>query len=315
MVGMSALQAWGIALGAFAGVGLWIMVMSLPALRTPSLRTRVAHLVADISPQAYADVTEQNASPLPTLSQGNGALLRALRSGAERVGGSTNQLLQDLARAGSVLTVSEFRSRQVTAFLWGGAVGLLVDGAVAIMVQPAGIAYLVVPLLCASTGFLGLRYLLTRTAKARVKRIEAQLPAVWEFLSLSLSAGEGLPDALHRMAHIGHGDVSDEFRRLVGEVDLGVPLATALRTLSSRLGIPALSRGVEQILGALHRGTPGSVVLQAHALDAREDSKRRLLESAGQKEVAMLVPLVFLILPVTIVFAVFPGLIAIQTGL
>jgi tight adherence protein C len=56
-------------------------------------------------------------------------------------------------------------------------------------------------------------------------------------------------------------------------------------------------------------------VLQAHALDAREDAKRRMLESAGQKEVLMLVPLVFLILPVTIAFAVFPGLLVIQTGL
>jgi tight adherence protein C len=39
------------------------------------------------------------------------------------------------------------------------------------------------------------------------------------------------------------------------------------------------------------------------------------VESAGRNEVMMLIPLVFLILPVTIAFAVFPGLIAIQSGL
>ncbi len=39
-----------------------------------------------------------------------------------------------------------------------------------------------------------------------------------------------------------------------------------------------------------------------------------LLELAGKKEVAMLVPLVFLILPVTILFAVYPGIVVLQVG-
>jgi tight adherence protein C len=97
------------------------------------------------------------------------------------------------------------------------------------------------------------------------------------------------------MATIGHGDITDEFRVVVLDVQMGIPMATALQSLERKRKISALSRGIEQILGALNRGTPVSAVLQAHALDAREDSKRRLLESAGQKEVAMLVPLVFLI--------------------
>jgi tight adherence protein C len=75
-----------------------------------------------------------------------------------------------------------------------------------------------------------------------------------------------------------------------------------------------VTRGLEQILGALDRGSPLAAVLQAQAQDAREDSKRDLLEKAGKKEVVMLIPLVFLILPVTILFAVFPGLLVIQTG-
>jgi tight adherence protein C len=56
-------------------------------------------------------------------------------------------------------------------------------------------------------------------------------------------------------------------------------------------------------------------VLLAHAQDSRDDAKRRLLEAAGRKEVAMMVPLVFLILPVTIAFAIFPGILVLQLGL
>ena len=40
-----------------------------------------------------------------------------------------------------------------------------------------------------------------------------------------------------------------------------------------------------------------------------------MLETAGRKEVAMLVPLVFLILPVTVAFAVWPGIVVLQTRL
>lgn len=311
---MSSLGAWGIAVGAVFGLGVWIILTTLPRFRSASLQKRVAHLVADISPQAYADVTSKSSAPLPEFDFGLRSFKARLVSATERIGGPADSLELELSRAASALSASEFRARQVTWGLWGGAVGLLVDALVALAVQPTAIAYVLVPILGAMVGFLSVRYFLSVAAKARVKRIESQLPAVWEFLSLSLSAGESLPEALKRMASIGHGDITDEFRVVVLDVQLGIPLATALQNMERKLKISALSRGTEQILGALNRGTPVASVLQAHALDAREDSKRRLLESAGQKEVAMLVPLVFLILPVTIVFAVFPGLLVIQSG-
>jgi tight adherence protein C len=311
---VSSLGAAGIALGALFGLGVWIILTTLPHFRIASVQKRVAFMVADISPQAYADVTEKSAAPLPQFDFGVARIKTSLLGVTERFAGPADALELDLARAGSQLSISEFRARQVTWGLWGAAAGLLVDGAVAVAVQPVALAYVIVPLLGALVGFLSVRYLLGYAATSRVKRIEAQLPAVWEFLSLSLSAGEGLPDALRRMASIGHGDVTDEFRVVIVDVQMGIPLATALQSMGRKFRISSLSRGLEQILGALNRGTPVSAVLQAHALDAREDAKRRLLESAGQKEVAMLVPLVFLILPVTIVFAVFPGLLVIQTG-
>ena len=55
-------------------------------------------------------------------------------------------------------------------------------------------------------------------------------------------------------------------------------------------------------------------VLQAQAVDCREGSTRQLLEVAGRKEVGMMVPLVFLILPFTVAIAVFPGLMVLQAG-
>jgi tight adherence protein C len=58
---------------------------------------------------------------------------------------------------------------------------------------------------------------------------------------------------------------------------------------------------------AVERGTPLADVLRAQAMDVREAGRRRLLEIGGRKEIAMMVPVVFLILPVTVVFALYPG--------
>ena len=61
---------------------------------------------------------------------------------------------------------------------------------------------------------------------------------------------------------------------------------------------------------AVERGTPLADVLRAQAVDVREAGKRALLEAGGRKEIAMMVPVVFLVLPVTVLFALFPGLLS-----
>jgi tight adherence protein C len=102
---------------------------------------------------------------------------------------------------------------------------------------------------------------------------------------------------------------------VVTEVTTGLPFADSLTASADALRLPAFSRCVDQVTGALERGTPLAEVLRAQAQDAREQAKSDLLEIAGKKEVAMLIPLVFLILPTTIAFAIFPGILVLQLGL
>jgi len=64
---------------------------------------------------------------------------------------------------------------------------------------------------------------------------------------------------------------------------------------------------------AIERGTPLADVLHAQALDVRELGKRALLDAGGRKEIAMLLPVVFLILPVTVLFALYPGLLTLTS--
>ena len=90
-----------------------------------------------------------------------------------------------------------------------------------------------------------------------------------------------------------------------------MPLVEALQQVADRTSLDALARFIDGLLVAIERGTPLAEVLRAQAADVREAGKRRLLEAGGRKEIAMMVPVVFLVLPVTVLFALFPGLISI----
>ncbi len=146
-------------------------------------------------------------------------------------------------------------------------------------------------------------------------RIEEELPTVLEFLALCLSAGEGIFDSLRRVSEVGAGELTAELRGVVVAVGTGSSLPESLVALARRLEIPSVSRCVDQLVAAIDRGAPLADVLHAQALDAREDAKRGLIERAGRKEIYMLVPLVFLILPLSVLFAVFPGIFMLRLGI
>jgi tight adherence protein C len=59
---------------------------------------------------------------------------------------------------------------------------------------------------------------------------------------------------------------------------------------------------------AVERGTPMLPMLDSFAADIRSNNQRKLLEKAAQKEVWMMIPVVFGILPAVTAVAVFPAL-------
>jgi len=106
--------------------------------------------------------------------------------------------------------------------------------------------------------------------------------------------------------------MADEIGRVLADIRTGTPVSTALDAWAARSGLPAVARFAEAMAVAVDRGTPLAGVLHAQAADAREAGRRALIESGARREVLMMVPVVFLILPVTVLFAFWPGVVGLH---
>ena len=160
-------------------------------------------------------------------------------------------------------------------------------------------------------GVLGRDWWLTRQVQRREELLLAEFPVVAELLALAVTAGEGPTAAIDRVTRLSGGELARELGAALGRARAGVPLVEALQQVADRTSLDPLARFIDGLLVAIERGTPLAEVLRAQAADVREAGKRRLLEAGGRKEIAMMVPVVFLVLPVTVLFALFPGLISI----
>jgi tight adherence protein C len=206
------------------------------------------------------------------------------------------------------MSLDEFRAEQVVWGAVGGAAGIVVGlllgarhgAAVAIPVLAAAIAGVL-------GGVLARDRWLTRDVREREQRMIAEFPTIAELLALAVTAGEGPLGALDRVTRISSGELARELQRAMDDVRAGATLTQALDAVAARTSLPTLARFVDGIVIAVERGTPLADVLRAQAVDVREAGKRALLEAGGRKEIAMMVPVVFLILPVTVLFALFPG--------
>lgn len=149
---------------------------------------------------------------------------------------------------------------------------------------------------------------LTKRVSTRKKEIESEFPAIVEMLTLAVGAGESPASALKRITKRAHGHLSRELARVVREVEAGTPFASALDEMSKRLSSDALRRFVDSLIISISRGTPLVETLTHSANESRNQERVRLLTAAGKSEISMMIPVVFLILPISIIFALFPSL-------
>jgi tight adherence protein C len=135
-----------------------------------------------------------------------------------------------------------------------------------------------------------------------------QLPDFLDLFSVALSSGESVHSALSRVVPRMHGVVASEFEQLLLALELGSDFESELTQMSIRNSTNPLSEMANRLLLAIRRGSPIAQLLSNQATFVRNELHNQMLKQSGRNETRMLIPLVFLILPVTILFAIFPSL-------
>lgn len=294
-------------LGLTLGVGLTLVATGVPPMRRITLAQRVEpYLGGRNTPSTL--LADASVTPWPAWER---LLVPGLRRGLVRLEpwlGNGAAVRRQLDRLGRSTTLLQYRVEQLG---WAVAGAALAVALIALLTGRDGFPGLVpTALLClagAVSGALARDRRLTHQVAARTARIREEFPTVAELLALSVAAGEGTTAAIARVSRVGHGAFVQELQRVLADIRAGEPLIRALHAAADRVGLPEVDRFVAALSVAVERGTPLAPVLQAQAADAREAGRRALIEAGGRKEIAMMVPVVFLVLPISVLFALFPG--------
>lgn len=294
----------GAASGAAGAVGLLLVVVAWWQVRRPTPAMRVDPYLSDLVP------ARTRASS--TVGAVYGPWLRGAAELVGRLTGGTSSVERRLVRLGSPYGVDAFRVQQLA---WGAA-GFAVAAALAVLVwSTSGGSPTVLLVLCGVGlvgGVLGRDSFLTSQVARREERLAEEFPAVADLLALAVAAGESPVAGLDRVLRVLRGSLADELGRVLADVRTGHTVPAAFDALAARTGVPSIARFAEGLAVAVDRGTPLVDVLHAQAADVRESARRELMESGGRKEILMMIPVVFLVLPVTVVFAFYPGLVGLR---
>lgn len=297
----------GGAVGAGLGTGLLLAIIAWRQSVRPTLAQRVLPYVRDVHPQAWSTV----APPSVVTAIFGSPIRRAGRVIGESIG-SNAAVNRRLVRLGRDHDLESFRLEQA---IWGAA-GFGLAVAVSLLAwswsRPPVLVLLVFCVSGFIAGCLACDQRLTRQMIERESGLRLEFPVVADLIALAVAAGESPVAAIERVAKVSHGALGDELGRILADIRAGRPVPEALGSLAARTGVTSIARFAEAMAVAVERGTPLVDVLHAQASDVREAARRELIESAGRREIAMMLPVVFLILPITVVFAFYPGLIGLH---
>jgi tight adherence protein C len=123
---------------------------------------------------------------------------------------------------------------------------------------------------------------LRRRTKQRIHATRRDLPALLDLLRVATEAGMAPAQALQAVGDRSQTPLAREWSAAAQQTALGVPLTTALDTLTRRLPAPELGAFAAALKRAAKHGAPLSDTLAAQARDARLARRRRIQEEAAK---------------------------------
>lgn len=144
--------------------------------------------------------------------------------------------------------------------------------------------------------------------KSRQDEIQRGLPDALDMLSVCASAGLGFDQSLQKVSGYWDTELGFELRRVIQEMEMGIPRSEALRNMSTRLDVDDLSQFVAIIVQAEKIGMSYSDVLHSQALQLRVQRQYRAREIANKLPGKMIIPIALLIFPAMLAVILGPSI-------
>jgi tight adherence protein C len=173
----------------------------------------------------------------------------------------------------------------------------------------------VVPLLCATAGYLLPDLWLMWRVQARQHRLQLALPDALDMLVICVEAGLGLDQALLRVAQelrITHPELSEELQLVNMEMRVGKTRLDAMRELGRRTGVEDIKALVAMLIQTERFGTSIAQSLRVHSDDLRIKRRQRAEEMSAKTTVKMVPALVLFIFPALMVVILGPAVITLM---
>lgn len=162
-------------------------------------------------------------------------------------------------------------------------------------------------------GWFGIDFMLARSHAQRRRAILRDLPTIMDLLVLSLQAGMGLDRALRTVVYEYGSALSDELRRVLSDIDLGIGRGEAFERMAVRVGLEDLRALSRAIVQSEELGVSLVGVMQTQAREVRLSRRRAAEAEALRAPIKMLIPLVVFILPT--LFMLLLGPVGLRAGL
>lgn len=158
--------------------------------------------------------------------------------------------------------------------------------------------------------FLKLNNLIAIVTRSKIDqhKLNEELASILQMCSIMISAGESPINALKYIADRSEGVLPKLISTELGTLTSEGTLIKTLDKLAATSGSRQVKRVGNSLQVAMNRGSPILQVLQNQVTALNKEIHIQLLKKSGQSEIALLIPVVFLILPISILFAIWPSL-------
>jgi tight adherence protein C len=224
-----------------------------------------------------------------------------------------DRLTRKLLLAGSP---AGWDAERVMAFKIIGLVGGFVLGfVVASSTGLSGVVTVLVAGLFTFAGFIAPDSIVNGRVEDRQREILRTLSDTLDLLTISVEAGLSLNASISQVVQNVPGVLSQEFARMLQEIQLGVPRSDAFRHLAERTDVDELNAFALAMIQADVFGVSIAGVLRTQAEQLRIKRRQRAEAKAQQIPVKIVFPLILCVLPALFVVIVGPGAIRIATSL